>query len=677
MWEDRTDMAVMFPNTPPSALPPETAKVFRMMKRLLPDSDYAVWLRLVGGSMPGPDFLVCYRAAQYLLIKVSTATPQDARTALQGRLFGGDAAFGSAEQEAFRQFWSMTGASVPALSPEQVPGVILFPNIASNDLRQALPPDVPAIGSDDLRPERLPVWIESHLGTPLTDGQTMALRSIFSPEVVVPASMTIRRSPLRDTSAGLTDYLLSPVQEWALKVDLELSDEAEGVSRDIGVRQVSGVAGSGKSLLIVYRARLLRQYFPQKRILVLTCNRPLIRDLEARYRRLTNNDTGVEWQTFHRWCRHHWPSDERWNIISERKRALVIADAWRQHLADTSISERMLQEEIDWFKDRLMNTREEYLEAKRSGRGFGLNESMRNRMFDAITTYRRLMTARGLLDWGDVPRRVWRALLEGRLAVEPYDFILIDEAQFFAPIWFAIIKQILKPAGHLFLVADPTQGFLRRGSWKEMGLEVRGHSVRLDRSYRTSPAILDFASRMYQMRLPEDDEAIIAQAAPQAHNEPPQVVVLDSEQDEMTRVVNEIRALRERGVALEHILVIHPDWQGVERMLARLRREFGSAAVADPKKLPPGKHLRVCTMNVATGLESPIVFVMGVHRLYEAEQNPLLSDEERAALIRDNTRRLYMALTRAGQRLAITCVGELPPFLAQLNAVRQASPGRC
>ncbi len=52
---------------------------------------------------------------------------------------------------------------------------------------------------------------------------------------------------IRDTSAGLIDYLLSPVQEWALKVDLELSDEAEGVSRDIGVRQVSGVAGSGRT----------------------------------------------------------------------------------------------------------------------------------------------------------------------------------------------------------------------------------------------------------------------------------------------------------------------------------------------------------------------------------------------------------------------------------------------
>ncbi|MCS6841480.1 MAG: UvrD-helicase domain-containing protein [Roseiflexus sp.] len=587
------------------------------------------------------------------------------KTPLQGELFDNRVVFGSVEQEALQRFWSMLGEREGAPSPVQVPGVILFPNISSSDLRRALPPGIRAAGREEVSSERLPAWIEAHLGAPLTRDQIDVLRAVFSPEVVIPATMTVRQPVRRDTSAGLTDYLLSPTQEWALKVDLELSDEAESANRDMGVWQVSGVAGSGKSLLIVYRARLLRQYFPQKRILVLTFNRPLIRDLEARYKRLTDDDTGVEWQTFHQWCLTHWPGDEgRPKIITERKRTAIIAEVLRQHLADTSISERMFHEEIDWFKGRSLNTLQDYLSADRSGRGFGLSEAMRHRVFVAMQAYTRRLETQGLIDWGDVPRRIRRALLENRVSFQPYDFILIDEAQFFAPIWFEIVKLILKPKGHLFVVADPTQGFLRRGeSWKAVGLEVRGRSIRLDRSYRTSPAILDFASRMYQMRLPDDEEAIIPQAAPQAQSEPPQVIALDSEQDEITRVINEIRALCNRGVPLEHILVLHSDWQGVERMLERLRREFGNAAVADPKKIPPGKHLRVCTMNAATGLESPIVFVMGVHRLYEAEQDPRLSAEERAELIRSNTRQLYMAFTRAAQRLAITCVGDPPPFL--------------
>lgn len=658
-------MAAMFPEKPAGALPPETGKVFRLLKRSLSDDDYAVWQRLIVSGAPEPDFLVRHRAGRFLIIKVSTATPHDVQNALQGRLFASSVVLGGTEQEALQRFWSALGERAGAPSPGQVPGFILFPNIPSGDLHAALPSGICAAGREELSPERFSAWIEAHLGDPLTRDQIDALRAVFSPEIVIPAAITVRQPLRRDTSAGLTDYLLSPTQEWALKVDLELSDETDAVSHDTGVRQVSGVAGSGKSLLIVYRARLLRQYFPKKRILALTFNRPLIRDLEARYQRLTGGDTSIEWRTFHQWCRDHWPRDEKHpKMIGETRRSSIIADIWHRRLADTSISERMLQEEIDWFKDRLLSTRQDYLSADRSGRGFGLNETMRNRMYDAMLAYQRQLEATGLFDWGDVPRRIWRALIEDRVSFQPYDFILIDEAQFFAPIWFEIVKMILKPKGHLFVVADPTQGFLRRGqSWKAAGLEVRGRSVRLDRSYRTTPAILDFASRMYQMRLPDDEEAIIARAAAQAHNEPPQIIALDSEQDEMTRVVNEIRALRERNVPLEHILVLHPDWQGVERMLERLRREFGSAAAANPKAIPPGKHLRVCTMNAATGLESPIVFVMGVHRLYEAEQNPLLSDEERAGLIRDNTRQLYMAFTRAAQRLAITCVGDPPLFL--------------
>lgn len=54
---------------------------------------------------------------------------------------------------------------------------------------------------------------------------------------------------------------------------------------------------------------------------------------------------------------------------------------------------------------------------------------------------------------------------------------------------------------------------------------------------------------------------------------------------------------------------------------------------------------------------------MGVHDLYEREQSIRLSEEERLELIRDNTRKLYMACTRAGQRLVLTYVGKIPVSL--------------
>jgi superfamily I DNA/RNA helicase len=664
-------MATIYPNTPVGALPPEIAKVFRLLKRL-PDEQYDVWQRLSIWPEPGPDFWVRERSGRSLLLKVSLATVQDARGAYQATLFteNGDR-FGVAEMAAIAHF---RDALPGQLDAAHLPAAIVAPNVPQSELALAtadpLTPAITWASRDDLVLERFAGWVEAQLGEPLAPAQTDTLRAAFAPEVVVPAALTVRVPPRHDTAARLTNYLLSYDQERLLKTDLDLSDEAQAASGELGLQLVSGVAGSGKSLLVMYRARLLRQFFPQKRILVLTHNRPLVRDLEARYRRLAGGDPMVEWRTFHSWCQAHWPAGERLpRPIGARRRAPIIAAAWREHLADTAISERMLEEELDWFKDRLLNTRQEYLAADRTGRGFGLTEAMRDRMFDAITAYRRSMVARQAVDWGDLPRRMWLALREGRSAIEPYDFVLVDEAQFFAPIWFEIIKLALKPNGHLFMVADPTQGFLRRGeSWLASGLSVRGRAARLERCYRTTREILDFASRMYQLRLPDDEEALVAPAGEHMPGgQAPQVIALDSEQGELAQVVNEIRALCERGTPFEHILVLHADWQGVERVIERLRRTFGEASVANPKAAAPGKHIRVCTVNAATGLESPIVFLMGTHRLYESEQSVRLNADERAELIRDNTRKLYMAFTRAGQRLAITYVGELPELFQQLQ----------
>ncbi|HRE28301.1 MAG TPA: hypothetical protein PK954_16790, partial [Anaerolineales bacterium] len=224
-------------------------------------------------------------------------------------------------------------------------------------------------------------------------------------------------------------------------------------------------------------------------------------------------------------------------------------------------------------------------------------------------------------------------------------------------------KRAVRPrTGHLFLVADPTQGFLkRRQSWLVSGLEVRGRVHRLKRSYRTTREILNFATLLYRTRLPDDDDDIVP---PDLFDMPtglvPQIIPLSSAQDEVTRVVGEIEQLLAQGVSPTHLLVIAAEWRGRDAVLERLQAKLGPAAAIDPGKAQAPHAVRVCTLNTATGLESPIVFLVGVHALFEQEQSVRLSDDERHDLIRDNTRKLYMALTRAGQRVVLTYVGEPP-----------------
>lgn len=97
---------------------------------------------------------------------------------------------------------------------------------------------------------------------------------------------------------------------------------------------------------------------------------------------------------------------------------------------------------------------------------------------------------------------------------------------------------------------------------------------------------------------------------------------------------------------------------------------LGAGAAIDPKDGIRERAIRVCTLNAATGLESPIVFLVGMRELYGEEQTVRLSDEERLELIRDNTRKLYMAITRAGQRLVITYAGEIPAVFRQSTGIQ-------
>ncbi len=665
-------MARILPDMPLGAISPEATKLYRLFKQL-PGDYFTIWHRLSIYTTPGPDFWVLHQDNRALLLKVSTATSADARTSNQANLFQSNTIpFGKTEQAALDGFRSRLNIAIA----QHIKSAIAFPNITSADLKRALPDDATWIGKDELSPDDFVRWLTRHLGLPLSLNDIEQLRQAFTPEVVIPEQFTVRQPIDRKTAASLTHYLLDYNQEWALKSDLDLPQEGRSTASDFGLRLVNGVAGSGKSLIIVYRAHLLKKLYPHKRILVLTHNRPLIHDLESRYQHLNKGDKSIEWRTFLAWCRRYWPSTEEWSDpVGQRRRKELITQAWHAHLTGTSISERVLLDEIDWYKDRLLFSRDDYLAADRTGRGFALNEALRQKMYDAMGTYQRELAKQKLLDWGDVPRTVWQHAKPGKIKLPLYDVVMIDEAQFFAPIWFEIVKQIVRPtSGHLFLVADPTQGFLkRRQSWLAVGLEVRGRTHRLAKCYRTTREILNFATLLYRTRLPQDDDDIVVAGEPDLLNMPsgalPVIVPLTSEQDEITRVVNEVKSLVASGVPMRHILAIHADWQGVDRLLDRIRRELGPTAAVDPKGAPRGDCIRVCTLNAATGLESPIVFISGVHALYEEEQSLRLSEEERLELIRDNTRRLYMAITRAGQRLVLTYAGTLPDHLKHAGVV--------
>jgi hypothetical protein len=661
-------MAHILPESLPQTMPGEVLRVFRALKAL-PDTFY-IWHHLAPWQKDAPDFLMITRDGRALLIKVSSASTSQVAPAAQLQLLAPDhSPPGQTENLVLGEFVR----SLKLGPRQQIETLVVFPNISHKQVLASRPErpegDPHWVGRDLVQSDSGLSW-EAYLPAEALETISLEiLRQRFTPEAVVPRGMTVRMRDPRRLNAGLTDYLLDYDQEAALKADLDIAAEGQALGTDFRLNIINGVAGSGKTLILLYRLRLLYHYYPNKRFLVLTHNRPLSRDLESRFSHLEGElPRNIEWRTFNGWCYHHWPQDQPWtDPLTIQQRTKLLDSVCRSHLSGSNITTSMLRSEIDWIKDQLPADLVDYLATDRRGRGFRLSAEQRRRIWSAFEAYESLLRQKKALDWGDIPRRFWSHLQDQTIPLPPYDFILIDEAQFFAPIWIAIVQRMLNPDNaHLFVVADPTQGFLGRGtSWKTLGLNARGRSHQLRHSYRTTREIMQFATLLYRSRLSdEQDEDVLA---PDLFNMPsgtyPIIIALDNAQDEITRVSNEVAELIKRGEQRKNILVLHADGDGVNVLIKAINHRLGKDSAMDPKDTHPGNYVRVTTLNAGAGLESPMVFLVGLRGLFEEEQSLRLADDEREAIRRDNTRKIYMAATRAGQRLVLTYVGDLPQEL--------------
>ena len=480
-----------------------------------------------------------------------------------------------------------------------------------------------------------------------------------------------RRSLPRRIDAELTPVLLDYDQEWWTKHRLVLPADAALVAEESAsggdAALVTGVAGSGKTLVLLFRACHQARLHPGSRSLVLTHNRALRHELEARFGEL-GAPPNVEWNTFFGWA-------DRWLNIApprletvqyEARDQLVLAAATPVFGEIVPRQLEFLRDEIDWMKDRALVNSAEYLRADRAGRGVRLSEEQRARVLQVFERYEAMLQERAAEDWSGRALRFWRLVESGRVVPGPYEFIYVDEAQFFAPVWFRVVRRAMHPeTGRLFLAADPTQGFLkRRQSWLGCGIDLRGRSTRLRRSYRNTRQILMFAAAFYRQRIGDEDDDLNlpedSELASAPEGEEPRIIELTSRQDEVTRVANEVQAYIREGGDPADVLVLSA--QGVRSVLIRdtLTTALGPNVVTNARDTAGVGTVRVCGLDAGTGLEAPIVFVIGAAELLGSEDDLQRTEDQRAELRRDNTRRLYMAFTRAAQRLVITWVGQIP-----------------
>ena len=488
----------------------------------------------------------------------------------------------------------------------------------------------------------LPKVLERYIGMAASLQVNNIIRSRFNPELL------LSNNNDQDVST-VQSLLLDTEQEQSVTSDWDMT----AGSLPYSLRLIFGLSGSGKSTVLVRRAAMLVDKYPRSKILVLSHNKAISNQLKQQLSAIGKKTNSIQCLPFLEWCRKLLGGTRQ--FVYEDQETELFDLMVKRHFEDHGLSRYGLIREINFIKDRMISTEAEYLNTLRSGQSLALSNPVRKRIWQAMVEVNTHLKDRNCYLWADAPAILLKEFQEGK-TFEPYQHILIDEAQYFAPSWVKVIKHALANESQLFLTSDPDQGFYNRSlEWKETGLDFRGRTIRLKHNYRCSPAISRVVDTFWLHRLMEQTQHplySIKHIDPIKPEDHPQLLHFPTQEDQKNRLFSEINQLLKNGYQPSDILILNADKQSTRFMAQEIRDALKIKAITLTGSMSSDtENLRLCDLEAATGLESKIVFITGLEKILDQETDRSISDRERHSLRISNTHMLHMAMTRASEHL--------------------------
>ena len=515
----------------------------------------------------------------------------------------------------------------------------------------------------------------AHALRPMNDYAHYWIKEKLAFEAVINSMLTVKKTKItRDNRAQLDRFFLDYDQELAVKLDIWDNRNSDGLAEDFSVRLINGVAGSGKTLILINRALLYCKKYPNKNALLLIHNKPITENILYKVEHyLGGIPENLEILTFHQYA--HRQQRKRSHFVkalmyeSDKKPFIdKILSNNNPAYAELTLSDQQIWSEIEYINEFLITDRESYLQYDRQGRGFALSQTQKKAIWQLYELHTQVMSSP---KQGYLPSLYIRELClnDKEIALDMYDHIMVDEAQFFPPSWLELVKKSIKDNGKLFLCADPNQGFLKsRLSWKNVGgIDVRGRTKKLTYSYRTTYEIMLAANALLKYLNEDSEDFIQPELDKMERGSKPYLIYSDTPQDEQKRFLNEIKhCINNENLPLKHIMVLCSEVISPEKVKKMIVAQAGTERVINCNKKSDGSQtyltdsIKVMTINSCTGMEAGIVFVLGIGPLLDKMNNLDLNPDEAAIIQQESIRKLYVAMTRAGQKLVLFSTHRFP-----------------
>ena len=410
---------------------------------------------------------------------------------------------------------------------------------------------------------------------------------------------------------------------------------------------IKGGAGSGKTLVAIKRAMLIKRVRPEWQVAIFTYTNELVAEIKEEINRNEPNSR-IEVFGFCGWLYNFLKSKGALpcRYIDEEKlrkaRCLATENAFTNK-TDRAISNKtddFYSSEISWLKGRRISSLEEYRNTSRAGRGTTdrVTKDDKTLLWKMFVEYNNFLKQNKIEDWDD---RVENALnIVSDASFSPcFDNIVIDEAQDFSLAQILLLRKLVHD-DNVTIVADAAQKIYQSGfSWAAVGLNVRGRSFEFTHNYRNTRQI---AAAAYSLMSKEQDTTDYTNMSlPSREGEKPLVVLNSSEKD------------------LVSILKVRGDWNN--SVVAVPKR-------ADVDKIPitlinngvNGVHVK--TYHSLKGLQFDHVYLFNMKDLNLFFRAGV--DQEEISKMR---KLIYVAMTRARKTLTMFADTASCLFISEIN----------
>ncbi len=464
-----------------------------------------------------------------------------------------------------------------------------------------------------------------------------------------------------------------------------------------GPFRLSGGAGTGKTVVLLHRARELARANTQTRVLVTTFTTNLADQMRTDLARLDPDlplvehlgEVGVRVSGIDALASAVLKRAGAPDVAADAETVLGVATsqvtgrtsntAWQSAIDDAGgplpdalrTDAFFAAEYSAVILPNLITDRQAYFKVRRPGRGVALDRAKRAVVWDVVESYRARARIDGTVDFTEAAtlaavhcRRIGEATGE-YLA----DHVLVDEGQDLSPAHWQLLRALVaEHPNDLFIAEDSHQRIYgQRMVLSAYGIRIVGRSQRLTLNYRTTAQNLAWAVKVLQGGQFVDLEEGAEQSSDyrSARSGPvPHLFPCTTLTEELDRAAELVSAWVDQVTAPETVAILVRYSSQRDRVVAGLGERGVTVRAVDRGSIKAGQPI-VMTMHRAKGTEFSKVLLFGVNEgsipgpLREQNYSEAAAAD---ALLRERSL-LYVAATRARDELAISWSGAASEFL--------------